>query len=158
MSRMDHLYVPGKEVIHFTPDKGKAWESSSYNYKLLVSINEDSEVWAEIDSDSHLNLITEEYYFYLANNTQITYINEPPTSFSGMGSQLKSEYPPIMLQVQIGNVICQARFIVTNHLKSSKILLGSDFLVKNHMSIGTINPEDHSWICTIGTPIIGKVT
>jgi hypothetical protein len=74
-----------------------------------------------------------------------------------MGSQLKSEYPPIMLQVQIGNVICQARFIVTNHLKSSKILLGSDFLVKNHMSIGAINPEDHSWICTIGTPIIGKV-
>ncbi len=56
MSRMDHLYVPGKEVIHFTPDKGKAWESSSYNYKLLVSINEDSEVWAEIDSDSHLIL------------------------------------------------------------------------------------------------------
>ena len=47
MSRMDHLYVPGKEVIHFTPDKGKAWESSSYNYKLLVSSNEDSEVWAE---------------------------------------------------------------------------------------------------------------
>ena len=74
-----------------------------------------------------------------------------------MGSQLKSEYSPIMLQVQIGNVICQARFIVTNHLKSSKILLGSDFLVKNHMSIGAINPEDHSWICTIGTPIIGKV-
>jgi hypothetical protein len=32
----------------------------------LVSINEDSEVWAEIDSDSHLNLITEDYYFYLA--------------------------------------------------------------------------------------------
>jgi hypothetical protein len=73
MSRMDHLYVPGKEVIHFTPDKGKAWESSSYNYKLLVSINEDSEVWAEIDSDSHLNLISEDYYFYLANNTKITY-------------------------------------------------------------------------------------
>ncbi len=42
-------------------------------------------MWAEIDSDSHLNLITEDYYFYLANNTKITYINEPPTSFSGMG-------------------------------------------------------------------------
>jgi hypothetical protein len=25
------------------------------------------------------------------------------------------------------------------------------------MSIGAINPEDHTWICTIGTPIIGKV-
>ena len=130
---------------------------------MPVFVNKDEETFAEIDSDSHINLISEDYFNFLSKNTKIEYLQEPPTSFSGMGSNLKSSYPPIMLNVQVGSVVLKARFVVTDLLKSSKILLGTDFLIKNRIAIGAIGPKN-TWECTVSpegkvlTKISGKVT
>ena len=117
----------GSPVIHYEPKGGLANLSTSYNYTLPVSINKDEETFAEIDSYSHINLISEDYFHFLSKNTRIEYLQEPPTSFSGMGSKLKSSYPPIMLNVQVGSVVLKARFVVTDLLKSAKILLNFVF-------------------------------
>jgi hypothetical protein len=58
----------GSPVIHYEPKDGLANLSTSYNYTLPVSINKDEETFAEIDSDSHINLISEDYFHFLSKN------------------------------------------------------------------------------------------
>ena len=53
-----------------------------------------------------------------------------------------------MLTVQIGRSIMKNRFIVTDTLKSSPILLGSDFMVNHDLSVSPYNEKD--WYVTIG--------
>jgi hypothetical protein len=84
-------------------------------------------------------------------------LKEKPVEFFGMGSTLTSDYPPAMLKVQIGRVAMKARFVITKKLVTSPVLLGSDFLVKNKMSISLFS-DGHWWV-SIG-PVdnpIGKI-
>jgi hypothetical protein len=136
------------KVVYFTPDDSCTKSASRFNYRIQVKCNSDNYVLAEVDTDSHLSLITESYFRELQSKGEVEILNDPPTEFSGIGSILKSKFPPIMLKVQIGRVILDGRFIVTSHLKSSPVLLGSDFLTKNKVSVGAF--ED-GWYCTVGT-------
>jgi hypothetical protein len=74
-----------------------------------------------------------------------------------MGSSLSSDYPPVMLNVQIGRVAMKARFVVTKDLYTSPVLLGSDFLVRNKMSVSHFS-DGHWWdsIGKVDNPI-GRV-
>jgi len=122
--------------------------AAQFNYKVKVRINDDDFVIAEIDTDSHICLITEEYFLELAKNAEIEFINEPPLEFNGLASRVKSKYSPVMLSVQIGRVIMKNRFVVTDSLKSSHILLGSDFLMDNKVAVAP--HENDKWYVTIG--------
>ena len=62
-----------------------------------------------------------------------------------------------MLNVQIGRVMMKGRFIITEHLNTSPVLIGSDFMVKNQLSNSFYS--NNNWYCCIG-PVdnpLGKV-
>ncbi len=114
----------------------------------LLIINTDNEVIAELDSDSHISLVSEEYFDRLTSLGPIEFLKEPPIKFKGMGSHLASKYSPIMLDVQIGRIKLKGRFIITDKLTSSPILLGSDFMIKN--CVQTAPYSSGQWFCCIG--------
>jgi len=128
-----------------------------YNFKVKCQINDLDEVIAEIDSDSHISLISTEYFDRLNDMDEIDYLSEPPPVFNGLGSVVYSRYSPISLNVQIGRVRMKNRFVVTDLLKSSPLLLGTDFIVKNNVSFAP--HSEGQWYVTIGTMdnILGKV-
>jgi hypothetical protein len=135
LAKTDVLYDKQEGIVKHEPDVSHAKESTTYNYKIPLRIENQSEVLCEIDSDSHLNLITEWYFRKIQRNSKVEFLKEKPVEFFGMGSTLTSDYPPVMLKVQIGRVAMRARFVITRELFTSPVLLGSDFLVKNKMSI-----------------------
>ncbi len=104
---------------------------------------------AEIDSDSHISQISEEYYEHLIRQNTVEHLPEQPMTFQGLGSTIVSKYPPIMLYIQIGRIRTRNRFIVTSLLKSSPILLGTDFTVNNMVSVAPF--RDNEWFVTIGS-------
>ena len=148
----DHLededlkFTPGARRRFFNPSESGGVHT--YNYKVRISINLQKPVHAEIDSDSHLSLISEAYFKNLKKRTKIHYLDEEPPSFKSLTGNVKSDHPPLKLNVQIGNVHMQGRFIVSPHLKSSEILLGSDFTVPNKISISA--QSDDKWTLAIG--------
>ncbi len=159
MAKKDLNFISNaNEIIVFEPDDECTRTASKYNYRIQCRVNDDDAVLAEIDSDSHISLITEKYFKQLRKKKIfVEILNEKPMSFRGLGSQLSSKYPPIILKLQIGRVILSGRFVVTDHLTSSNILLGTDFLTKNKVSVA---PFQAGWYCTIG-PIdkpLGKVS
>ena len=134
-------------IVRLKPQNAE--KATNFNYKIPVLINGfERKVFAEIDSDSHLNLIQNSFYETIAANGPVKMLDETPTIFSGLGSRLKSKLPPVMLDVQVGDVVISARFVVTDDLTSSPVLLGTDFLVKNKIGI---NPhEDNTWSVSVG--------
>jgi len=142
----DLRFRPGEQRRIFTPSE--AIKVRTYNFKVRVSINLQKPVFAEIDSDSHLSLISDTYFKILKKRTKINHMDEDPQSFKSLTGYVESEYPPLKLNVQIGNVHMQGRFIVSSHLKSSELLLGSDFCVPNKISISA--QSDDRWTLAVG--------
>jgi hypothetical protein len=130
----DDFYLDDKGIIDLGPEVGGR-DPTNFNYKVKIKVENDSFVIAELDSDSHISLISESYFNRLSELTEIKYLPEAPVTFNGMGSTVTSPYSPIELQIQLGRVRMTGRFIVTNLLTSSPILLGTDFTVKFKISI-----------------------
>jgi hypothetical protein len=109
--------------------------NKNLNFKIKVSINGLKPVDAEIDSDSHLSLISLEYFLSIRDKCDINFLNEAPTVFNGIGSNVVSDFPPFLAEIQIGRVLTQVKFIVTNHLSTSPCLLGTDFIFSHEVSL-----------------------
>ncbi len=109
----DDDFLTEEGVIDLDPDIEKQ-KPSTYNYKVKVRVENDNHVVAEIDSDSHISLISEEYYNHLIRENNIEHLPEQPMTFQGLGSTIVSKYPPIMLYIQIGRIRTRNRFIVTS--------------------------------------------
>ena len=107
-------------------------------------------VLAEIDSDSHISLITQEYFENCIKPllTSQNYLNEKPPTFRGFGAFLTSKYPPLKLDFQIGGVLLSGRFIITSELYSSPVLIGSDIIHKYGISL--IALTNGKWRIQIG--------
>ncbi len=90
-----------------------------------------------------------EYYEHLVRQSPVEHLPEQPMTFQGLGSTIVSKYPPIMLYIQIGRIRTRNRFIVTSLLKSSPILLGTDFTGNNMVSVAPY--RDGEWFVTIGS-------
>jgi len=74
----DLRFKPGVGRKYFAPsDAGGVF---TYNFKIRVSINLQKPVYAEIDSDSHLSLISESYFKILKKRSKIMYLDEEPPS------------------------------------------------------------------------------
>ena len=137
----------GKVLDLRTKEKKKA---TRYNVKTLCRIQGLNVVLAEIDSDSHISLITQEYFENYVKPLLFpqNYLAEDPPTFKGFGAFLTSKYPPLKLDFQIGGVILSGRFVVTSELHSSPVLIGSDIIHKYGISL--IALTNGKWRIQIG--------
>ena len=140
-----NMMTEGKEIV------------ANINYKFLVKIMDATPVLSELDSDSHLSLISEDYFekVLMKRLKKENYLNEKPPTFQGLGSYNISKYPPLKLEIQIGGVRLSGRFVVTNTLTTSYVLIGSDLMYKysfNLISVGT-----NKYRVSIGYPVCGSV-
>jgi hypothetical protein len=107
-------------------------------------------VLAEIDSNSQVSLLSEEYFVtHLKNNLKpYHFLDEPPMQFSGLGSQLTSKFPPLFLQFKIGAVLLSERFHVSKELTSSPVLIGTDVIDQYRLHFVPLNKRN--WELRIG--------
>jgi len=155
LAKTDHYYDETVPVIKYRPNV--ELKQTHYNFKLAIVANRIDDTVAELDSDSHISLVSEEYFLKLKNRGHIEFLDEDPVVFEGLGSRIKSKYPPFMMYVQIGRVELQGRFVVTEHLESSPVLLGTDFCINNSVSVGPY--QNKTWYVHVG-PIdapLGKI-
>jgi hypothetical protein len=73
LAKTDVLYDKQEGIVRHEPDISHAMESTTYNYKIPLRIENQSEVLCEIDSDSHLNLITEWYFRKIHRNCKVEF-------------------------------------------------------------------------------------
>jgi hypothetical protein len=112
-------------------------EATHINFKCLVKIENKNVVLAEIDSDSHVSLLTEHYYNqHLKGQCDEKFLKEDKPTFKGMGGTwLISKYPPLALNFQLGSCLLSGRFVITSELNSSVVLIGSDIIFKYGISL-----------------------
>ena len=142
-------------IIKYEPKR--ELKQTHYNFKVSVRVNRMDDTIAELDSDSHISLVSEKYFIMLKNMGNVQGLDEDPVVFEGLGSRIKSKFPPFMMYVQIGRVELQGRFVVTEHLDSSLVLLGTDFCINNSVSVAPY--RNGMWYIHVG-PIdepLGKI-
>jgi hypothetical protein len=77
------------------------------------------------------------------------FIDEDFPRFKGIGGQVTvSEYPPVRLKFQIDGALLSGRFIVTKHLTTSELLIGTDIMSKYQL---TVIPYQNDWKVSIGS-------
>jgi hypothetical protein len=137
-----------KGLLDFTPERDDVEKVTHYNFKVKCKINLDSFVVAKVDTDSHLNVISACYFKLIKKKGSDMFLDEQPMEYSGLGTRLWSKYSPVILSIQIGHCVFRARFIVSRELTSSPVLIGSDFLVKNEISVAP--HKDGRWWLYVG--------
>ena len=146
LAKQDSCFSKEQGLINLRTKKEK--EATRITFKVLVKIDEQEPISAEIDSCSHISLISYEYYQKYLKKGPVKFLNEPPTEYGGLGSELKSPYPPINLNFQIGGVQLSGRFIISKELDSSNLLLGSDLMFKYNISL--VSHATGGWRVSIG--------
>ena len=152
LARSDLLYDENKKIVRILCPNER---QTNFNYHGTVKVgNDDNLTQAEIDCDSHFNLIAEDYFKEIQQLGHVKFLDEPCPKYSGLGtdsSSLVSKYPPVLIDVQIGRVLLTVRFVVCSYFYGSKgaqVLLGSDVLVKNNIS--TAKYSDGHWYLVVG--------
>jgi hypothetical protein len=148
LAKQDVFWYKEKRLLHITPERDDVEKPTHYHFKAKCRINMDSPIVAEIGTGSHLNLISARYLERVKGKGSVTSLNEQPTESSGLGASLKGEYPPVTLTIQIGHCVLRAPFIVSKKLMSSPVLIGSDFLVRNKISVAP--HKDGRWWLYVG--------
>ena len=134
MAEQDFYYNEKVPIKKYQSDVDHT-KQTHYNFKVTVRVNREHETMAELDSDSHISLISEHFFEVLKKAGQVEFLEDDPVAFEGLGSRIQFKYSPIMLTVQIGRVELYGHFIVTSALDSSSLLLGTDFAVNNNVSV-----------------------
>ena len=62
LAKSDLLYDKKEKIVQFTPDNEDTTHPSQYNFKVPIQVNGDAFVNAELDSDSHISLISDKYF------------------------------------------------------------------------------------------------
>jgi hypothetical protein len=148
LAKQDVFWYKEKRLLHITPERDDIEKPTHCHFKAKCRINMDSPIVAEIGTGSHLNLISARYFERVRSKGSVTSLNELPTESSGLGTSLKGEYPPVTLTIQIGHCVLRAPFIVSEELTSSPLLIGSDFLVRNKISVAP--HKDGRWWLYVG--------
>ena len=142
----DHL-LDETGVVHLDHEIGGR-EPTNFNYKVKIKVEDDDWIICELDSDSHISLVSETYFNRLKDIAKITYLPGQPITFNGLGSEITSPHPSILLNVQIGRVSMKGTFVVTPLLTSSPVLLGTDFTVRYKLSVAPYTGDQ--WFVTVG--------
>jgi hypothetical protein len=139
----------GGDVLNLSTNTKKP--SKNITFKCHTSVENQRVVYSEIDSDSHVSLIEQNYFenCLLDKIDKSRFIDEDFPRFKGIGGQVTiSDYPPVRLMFQIGGVVMSGRFIVTKHLTTSELLIGTDIMSKYQL---TIIPYKNDWKVSIGS-------
>jgi hypothetical protein len=67
LARQDALWNQDIGLLHITPERDDVEKATHFNFKIKCRINTDNYVVAEIDTDSHLNLISSKYFEKIKN-------------------------------------------------------------------------------------------
>ena len=147
---MTRIFVPGTEKFLISGPRKRKRQLAITFLKTLCRIQGLNVVLAEIDSDSHISLITQEYFENYVKPLLFpqNYLAEDPPTFKGFGAFLTSKYPPLKLDFPIGGFILSGRFVVTSELHSSPVLIGSDIIHKYGISL--IALTNGKWRIQIG--------
>jgi hypothetical protein len=142
LSVEDRIFKERKTVLNLSKEVKKQKEYK--NFMVLTQFFELLNVLAEIDSDSQVSLLSEEYFVtHLKNNLKpYHFLDEPPMHFSGLGSQLTSKFPPLFLQFKIGAVLLSGRFHVSKELTSSPVLIGTDVIEQYRLHFVPLNKRN----------------
>ena len=76
----DEFFQQEEKIVEYR-SKIKAKTPTNFNYKVRVRVNDDRDVIAEIDTDSHISLISESYYRRLCKLGFVEELDEEPISF-----------------------------------------------------------------------------
>ena len=121
---------------------------SNLNFKVQLQIATWHPILAEIDTDSHVSLINDQYYELVKNSPCCKVTDQPKATFYGIaGGESVSPYPPVQIVFSIGQAVLKGEFIVTPALTSSPILLGNNILFA--YKIGLV-PTLNEWQVRIG--------
>ena len=127
---------------------------SYYHFKVYVKVGDEEPVLAEVDSGSQLSIISRDYFEkHIMNSSCYTFLPENPTSFGGIGAAgLIADTPP---KYRIGGTILSGRFIVSNTLQSSPVLIGNDTILKYKISQVAVKGKkdkngNGTWVLRIG--------
>ena len=145
----------GLTDIDLTTKKEK--NLSYYHFKVMIKLGDEEPVLAEVDSDSQLSIISKDYFEkHIMNSSCYTFLPENPTSFGGIGAAgLIADTPPISVKYRIGGTILSGRFIVSNTLQSSPVLIGNDAILKYNISQVAVGGKKDKygmgkWVLRIG--------
>jgi hypothetical protein len=116
----DRIFKERKRVLNLSKEVKRQKEYK--NFMVLTQFFELPNVLAEIDSDSQVSLLSEEYFVtHLKNNLKpYHFLDEPPMHLSGLGSQLTSKFPPYFYNLKLKLFYCRDDFM---YLKNSPHLL-----------------------------------
>ena len=114
LAQQDRYYKKEQGLLNLTTKKER--EATRITFKVLVKIEGQEPTSAEVDSCSHISLISYEYFKKHLKKGPVKFLDEPPTEYGGLGSELKSPYPPINLNFQLGRVTLSGRFVVSREL------------------------------------------
>ena len=104
-----------------------------------VLINDEIKARAQIDNGAQLSLMSKDCYMRLSETqTPIEHRPFEEITVKGLGGYLKVMQPPVLLQLQIGNMVMNHKFLVTEELKRIDLLLGFDLLKAKRL---TISPQ-----------------
>jgi hypothetical protein len=94
LSTEDRMFTQRGTVLNLSKQNRAPKEYK--NFMVLINFFNLPNVLGEIDSDSQLSLISEDYFNnYLKPKLRPSNIlDEPPMTFKGLGSSLRSRYPP----------------------------------------------------------------
>ena len=130
--------------------------SNKCNYVVEAKIyGLDKVVRMEIDSDSHLSLLSEKFFLKHKHEYEWEFSDEEPPRYHGMGGAIRSKYPPLILELQLGGTLISGRFVITSELKNVEILLGTDCFNKYAMSL--VAQKTGGYKLNIGTEPLGSV-
>jgi hypothetical protein len=126
----------GGDILNLSTNTEKP--SKNITFKCHTSVDNQRVVYSEIDSDSHVSLVEQNYFenCLLDKIDKSRFIDEDFPQFKGIGGQVTvSEYPPVRLKFQIGGALLSGRFIVTKQLTTSELLIGTDIMSKYQLTV-----------------------
>ena len=138
------------EIIHIqSPNKS---DEQLCRDKLMVKmLVQDTLIsYGQIDSGSQLSLISSKFYGQLKRDSNYAFqeIHEGNLTIKGIGSELEHSTPRVLIKLQIGKCTFVHKFLVTDYLEGTNLLLGLDLIKSKKLFIKP--RENGDLILTVG--------
>jgi hypothetical protein len=159
LAQKDEKYQERGEILDLTTEEEPP-ANTKFNFITEINMIPNQTVFAEIDSDSHISMISEKYFQKIREEQKdMRILNEDNTTFKGVGGPIiRAQFPPLALTFNMGGIKFSNRFTVSDTLNSNPnpVLLGNDFMYKYH--IGLVPTGEKQWRLIAGSsPTVSSV-
>ena len=138
------------EIIHIQ-SSNKSDDQLCRDKLLVKTLVQDSLIsYGQIDSGSQLSLISSKFYARLKRESNYAFqeIHEGNLTIKGIGSELEHSTPRVLIKLQIGKCAFVHKFLVTDFLEETNLLLGLDLIKSKKLFIKP--NESGDLILTVG--------